>query len=65
MKWMKASKGDKWILFSAQQLDGSRTALGVVERVGIAYEARDDRDVVICRRSLCRLAMDAVEKSLC
>ena len=63
MSWMKAAKGDKWLLFSAPGADGTRRALGCVERVGLRYEARDAQGIVISNGCVRQHAMRSVEKS--
>ena len=63
MTWLKHSRGDRWFLFSTPDGGDVRTALGAVERIGIAYESRDQQGNVIARHSTVQLAMRAVEKA--
>ena len=63
MKWEKLRLGDRWVLLSEPSADGVHKALGAVERVGLAFEARDSAGIMIGKRSLCKHAMQLVEKA--
>ena len=63
MTWLKHQKGDRWFLFADPAGGNTREALGAVERIGIAYEARNRDGIVIGKRCMRKHAMDLCEQA--
>lgn len=62
MTWLKHKIADRWYLFPSPNGGHVKESLGAVERIGIAYEARDRDGLLIAKRSSRQRAQQLVEE---